>query len=160
MAPRAEVSRDDLVELGWPEVFHEDHRLAVATLFEEAGRAAVATAGRDVLVSLMLSGADDVQLTLLEQDGALDGVPDGGRRGGARRRGDLDLPRRWWCLDRRGAEAMDLAEVDADPAWNVDEITGAGSAPTLRLVSGQRHSFDGGAAEMSSRPSIACSCSR
>ena len=135
MAPRADVSRDDLVELGWPEVFDDDPRMAVVTLFEEAGRAGVSTAGRDVVVSLMLSDAHDCELTLLEQDGAVDGVPDGGRVQ-VRSAAATSVPASVVVLDRRGAEAVDLAEVDADPAWKVEQTTGAGVSATLRLVSG------------------------
>ena len=44
------VGSASLAELGWADVFEESPRLAVQTLFEEAGRAAVATAGRDVMI--------------------------------------------------------------------------------------------------------------
>lgn len=136
MASRTELTPDDLVDLGWPEVFEEDGRLAVTTLFEEAGRVAVATAGRDVLVSLMLSDCGGRGLTIVEQDGVLAGTADGDVFE-VRRAAVTSDPTSVVVLDRRGAEVLDVAEVDAESSWTTDEVAGANRGSTLRMVSGK-----------------------
>ena len=111
-------------------------RLAVATLFEEGGRAAVATAGRDLMVSQMLSVEGRDTRVLAVQRRSLDGIDDGGvvaiDRASVTSDPDIVV-----VLDNRGAEVVGAAEVEAETTWSVEEVAGGHAESELRLLSGR-----------------------
>ncbi|WP_147381431.1 acyl-CoA dehydrogenase family protein [Nocardioides immobilis] len=136
MGSRSFLDAETLFDSGWDEVLEESPRLAVRTLFEEAGRGAVATAGLDVLISLALAPEREVLRVLAVQSRSLEGVDEDGvvmvERAVVTTDPDVVV-----IVDRRGADVVGAAEVEPGTGWTVEQVAGADTDSRLRLLSGR-----------------------